>query len=243
MEAGRGTGITGRVQVDMVAEGATVAGVLIRGADADQLRTIVREELERARANADEQAARSLDTFADSLWLCQAGERGTIGFAVDHSGAVLCPAAVGTITVARHLMSDTERTVTDRRSRRVLQIVNVGAPTVGVVRAFAPVPNWADVLYVFDRHGHRRQVRLRVIELSGLQVGGPPDGFVLDDALAVTPPDGAHIDPVDELIGGPLVTAVGEVVGVVVAASLSGELFVQPWKPLDRCIDMDARPA
>ncbi len=214
-----------------------MAGVVIQGPDEQRLRAILREELDRARNSVDDgRAARSLDVFADSLWLCMADDRATLGVAVDHSGVVVCPAAVGAITLARHVMIGETRPVTDRSAHRVLQTVFVGTPTVGVVRLAAPTPDWTAALHVFDRSGHRQAVRLEVVEVDA-RIGTGGDGFFVDGALMVKLQGAAG-----QHIGGPLVTEAGEVVGVVVGETTGGELFLQPWKPLESCIDMDGRP-
>jgi hypothetical protein len=52
----------------------------------------------------------------------------------------------------------------------------------------------------------------------------------------------ARFDPRHTLVGGPVMTATGEVLGIAVGASASGSLIVEPWAKLEQCIDMDVSP-
>ncbi len=174
----------------------------------------------------------SSEVVAESLFVCTARQQSTLGFAVNNSGMLVCPSAVGPVHEVTNVRTGVVEPATVQESKRMLQAVSIGASTRGLVPAYRSQPEFGEELFALDASGGRCPVHVDSIHLTA-EVASDHGGFLVTDAFM------ARFDPAHELIGGPVLTSRNEVLGIAVAATSLGYLIVQPWSQLDRCIDME----
>jgi hypothetical protein len=215
---------------------STIIGVK-EGPSMEELKEALREELHPLFAVSAEVAARlrSNDPASASIYVCSSGPSSALGFAVNNSGLIVCPSSIGTVVEATDLLNGEHQDAEPVERRRMLQAVSISSPTRGLVPAYVSQPGFADELFAWDDKGMQIQLTVDSIHLTA-KVGDESDGFLITDGFM------ARFEPGPGLIGGPVTTATGEVLGIAVGMSPNGFLFVQPWSGLGRCIDMDVAP-
>src|SRR5688500_3957729 len=101
------TQISANVEVKDAREGSTVIGVKY-GLDEEKVRLVLREEVTRLLPHAGRAVTefeKGYDPIAEALFACEAKRKSTLGFAVNHSGLIICPSIVKPIARARQLTS------------------------------------------------------------------------------------------------------------------------------------------
>lgn len=178
------------------------------------------------------------DKATHGLFVCEADGRQALGFAVNHSGLIVCPSVLGDVSCVTHLQSGDvfEARLVERQA--ILQATKIETHTYGLVPAYVESLVGFDIpLFAFDRAGMRVPVRVTAVELDMLIIEAPNERFQLDGTVMADFESSDHL-----LMGGPVLTEAEEIFGVSVGvAPLEHSLIIQPWARLPDCLSMDAR--
>lgn len=177
------------------------------------------------------------DLLLDSLFVCASEQEEAMGFAVNNSGLLLCPSAIGPVKTVRNIKETDEILARTIDSHSLLQTVRVDARTQGLVPAYVTSDEvQAQVPFVFDNRGDRRELTIvGMLRWVRVRRGQSTQGEeVITNVLLTTLPSS------EDLVGGPVFTPNGEVMGVALACSLR-TLVARPWSTMSDCIKMSTK--
>jgi hypothetical protein len=177
---------------------------------------------------------RGSDILLDSLFVCASDQAETLGFAVNNSGLLICPSAIGSVKTVRNIKSLDELPARAIESHSLLQTIRLDTQTKGLVPAYVSNDEMpAQVPFVFDNRGKRCDLSivgmLRWVRVRRGQRKQREE--VITNVLLTTLPSS------EKLVGGPVFTPNGEVMGVALACSLQA-LIARPWSTVSDCIKM-----
>jgi hypothetical protein len=164
--------ITGTVDVKEVSN-STVAGVLVQyGPDRKQLREELRQAVSEGLKGLlllDRNQLKNLnnaDPVAASLYACESDRGSALGFAVNNSGLIICPAVLGPIKQVRQLTSG-EITPSERLSTfSMLQAVQIRSTTHGLIPSYRYYPEFDERLYAFNERGGHCKLKVASVCLT-----------------------------------------------------------------------------
>jgi hypothetical protein len=191
------------------------------------------------------------DAAARSLYVCSSGGSRALGFSVNNSGLLLCPAGIGPADIGSvgtadalvgsdpHAEKSSWPYVTVAVGQ-LLRAVQIDTPTAGLVPAYnSRLENLSgEQLFALGEDGTRVSLQLDVIELW-MRIQTPAGEVEVDGCIGLT----KNLHP--PLIGGPILTARDEVLAVSIAQSQSDErgyVYGRPWSSLETCIVMGSDP-
>jgi hypothetical protein len=155
-----------------------------------------------------------------------------LGFAVNNSGLIVCPRAIGKATHAKNMSSNRDYPCLPLARGNMLQAVNIGARTYGLIPAYREQPDFDESLYSFDIAGELCELVVDSLDLE-VKIDAGTSTWLLRDGFM------ARFTPPRTLFGGPIFNRAKEVMGIGVAASESGFLVVQPWSTIAKCIKLN----
>ena len=199
-------------------------------------REVIREEMNDLRSvpRGSLPTISSPEALLDSLYVCASEETEVMGFAVNNSGLLISPSAVGSVQTVRNVNASEQFPAETVESYSLLQVLKTDRNTRGLVPAYVISDELHAMLpFVFDVNGARRELSVvGLLRWVRLHKSKPRrDEEVLTNLLLTTLPSA------EDLIGGPVFTSNGEVMGVAVASALRA-LVVRQWSNLSDCIKM-----
>jgi hypothetical protein len=182
---------------------------------------------------------KSPDPVAAALFACESDNASTLGFAVNNSGLLICP-SIGPISRVRQLVSGVVSEAEVIQTRNLLQAVKAKGATLGLIPSYM----WHDVcvgdeLFVLNRDGKRcKLVVFGLMMWLHVNRRQPLPAIVIKDVFI------GRCSHSQEIIGGPVINAANEVVGIAVARfTENNEVIVKPWSALENCIEMQVEEA
>ena len=184
-------------------------------------------------------AVESGDTVTNALFICRSSAGGdALGFAVNNSGLIVCPTAIGEADTVQHIASKTTHTPRYVLKRNLLSALSIDSKTAGLLPSYRDFTNIGEALFSYDRDGNRVTVTVDAIEVDHVRVVMPEGEIVLNNTIS------ASFDPTQKPVGGPVLSQANEVVGIAVAFGeyrdvARGFLIVQPWSTVEKFIEME----
>jgi hypothetical protein len=233
--------INARVKVGRAQAGATIIGVQ-HGPTQQQVDAAVERTINSllAQHRLTVPAVESGDIVTRSLFICRSSTGGdTLGFAVNNSGLIVCPTAIGEADTVEHIASKATYQPRYILKRNLLSALTIDNTTAGLLPSYREFPDVGEVLFSYDREGNRVAVTVDAFALDNVRVLTPDGQIILYNTIS------AWFDPAQKPIGGPVLSQANEVVGIAVAFGTylpdgRGFLIVQPWSTVEKCIEMQA---
>ena len=164
--------VNARVRVGRAQADATIIGVQ-HGPTQAPVTAAVEQAMESllAQRRLTIPAVESGDTVTNALFIGRSPTGGdALGFAVNNSGLIVCPTAIGEADTVQHIASKTTHTQRYVLKRNLLSALSIDSKTAGLLPSYRDFTNIGEALFSYDRDGTRVTVTVDAIEVDHVRV-------------------------------------------------------------------------